>query len=140
MCDNLGRYTTPFGGCEWAQGAEVIVCGGSINSPQLLQVSGIGDPRLLQNSGIRTAHELRGVGQNLQDHLEVQRAQDDVVCVCARARAEKLLNHAETSSNSTLNPSQGVSATRMYQARVTQPLPVAACKGDAPDPLVTSVA
>jgi choline dehydrogenase-like flavoprotein len=109
MCDNLGRYTTPFGGCEWAQGAEVIVCGGSINSPQLLQVSGIGDPLLLQNSGIRTAHELRGVGQNLQDHLEVQRAQDDAVCVCVclRARAqrsaEKLLIHAETSSNSTLN-------------------------------------
>jgi choline dehydrogenase len=67
------EYSTIWGGCEWARGAEVIVCGGSINSPQLLQVSGIGDERLLKQAGIKTSHELKGVGQNLQDHLEVNR-------------------------------------------------------------------
>ena len=65
------EYSTVWGGCEWAHGAEVIVCGGSINSPQLLQVSGIGDEQLLKQAGIKTVHELKGVGQNLQDHLEV---------------------------------------------------------------------
>ncbi len=49
----------------------MILCGGAINSPQLLQLSGIGSPRHLGPLGIRTLHELPGVGQNLQDHLEV---------------------------------------------------------------------
>jgi choline dehydrogenase len=51
--------------------AEVILCGGAINSPQLLQLSGIGSPRGLGPLGIRTLHDLPGVGQNLQDHLEL---------------------------------------------------------------------
>ncbi len=49
---------------------EVILCGGAINSPQLLQLSGIGDPALLQRLGIAVRAPLRGVGENLQDHLE----------------------------------------------------------------------
>ncbi len=50
---------------------EVVLCGGAINTPQLLQLSGIGAAEHLEPLGIRMAHELPGVGENLQDHLEV---------------------------------------------------------------------
>jgi choline dehydrogenase len=50
---------------------EVILCGGAINSPQLLQLSGVGDPAHLESAGVRPVHALPGVGENLQDHLEV---------------------------------------------------------------------
>jgi len=50
---------------------EVICCGGAINSPQLLQVSGIGPAALLGSLGIEVVNDLPGVGENLQDHLEV---------------------------------------------------------------------
>ncbi len=48
---------------------EVLLAGGSINSPQLLQLSGIGPGALLQEHGIPVVHDLAGVGENLQDHL-----------------------------------------------------------------------
>ncbi|WP_156725174.1 choline dehydrogenase [Streptomyces apocyni] len=54
-----------------AFGGEVILSGGAVNTPQLLQLSGIGNPDELQPLGIDMVHELRGVGENLQDHLEV---------------------------------------------------------------------
>jgi choline dehydrogenase len=47
---------------------EVIVCGGAINSPKLLELSGIGQGDLLRSLGITPVHELRGVGENLRDH------------------------------------------------------------------------
>ena len=50
---------------------EVILCGGAINSPQLLQLSGVGDGDHLSSVGVETVHHLPGVGENLQDHLEV---------------------------------------------------------------------
>ncbi|HUR04397.1 MAG TPA: choline dehydrogenase [Nonomuraea sp.] len=50
---------------------EVILCGGAINSPQLLQLSGVGPRALLEPLGIDVVHDLPGVGANLQDHLEV---------------------------------------------------------------------
>ena len=50
---------------------EVILCGGAINTPQLLQLSGVGDQELLGRHGIGVVHHLPGVGENLQDHLEV---------------------------------------------------------------------
>jgi choline dehydrogenase len=50
---------------------EVILCGGAINTPQLLQVSGVGDADHLRSLGIEPVAHLPGVGQNLQDHLEV---------------------------------------------------------------------
>ena len=50
---------------------EVILCGGAINSPQLLQLSGIGDPELLKRLDIDVVADLPGVGANMQDHLEV---------------------------------------------------------------------
>ena len=46
----------------------MLACG-SIGSPQLLQVSGIGPGALLREHGIEVRHELPGVGENLQDHL-----------------------------------------------------------------------
>jgi choline dehydrogenase len=50
---------------------EVILCGGSINSPQLLQLSGIGAADHLRSLGIEIVHNLPGVGENLQDHTYV---------------------------------------------------------------------
>src|SRR5687768_5485797 len=50
---------------------EVILCGGAFNSPQLLQLAGIGDPEHLRAVGVTPRVELPGVGANLQDHLEV---------------------------------------------------------------------
>jgi choline dehydrogenase len=51
--------------------AEIILCGGAINSPQLLMLSGIGPADHLQATGIQVKHDLKGVGQNLQDHLDI---------------------------------------------------------------------
>jgi choline dehydrogenase len=53
------------------QATEVILCGGAINSPQLLQLAGIGNARELEALGITSTVDLPGVGENLQDHLEV---------------------------------------------------------------------
>jgi len=50
---------------------EVILSGGSINTPQLLQLSGVGNPDELRKLGIDTVAAVPGVGENLQDHLEV---------------------------------------------------------------------
>jgi choline dehydrogenase len=49
---------------------EVVLSAGAIGSPQLLQVSGIGSRKTLEDAGIGLLHELPGVGENLQDHLE----------------------------------------------------------------------
>ena len=49
----------------------VVLAAGAINSPQLLMLSGIGNPRHLQNANIPCIHPLLGVGENLQDHLEI---------------------------------------------------------------------
>ena len=67
-------------GVEYARGSkvqqvnarrEVILCGGAINSPQLLMLSGIGDPDHLKQHGIEPLVAARAVGRNLQDHLAV---------------------------------------------------------------------
>ena len=50
---------------------EVILSSGSINSPKILQLSGIGDEKLLNKNGIDIINHLPGVGKNLQDHLEI---------------------------------------------------------------------
>ncbi|GAA3838381.1 choline dehydrogenase [[Pseudomonas] carboxydohydrogena] len=51
---------------------EVILSAGSLQSPQILQLSGIGPASLLQRHGIGVVHDLPGVGQNLQDHLQLR--------------------------------------------------------------------
>jgi choline dehydrogenase len=60
-----------FDGREYAIHAhrEVILCGGAVNSPQLLMLSGIGPAEHLERHGIEVVHNLPGVGENLQDHL-----------------------------------------------------------------------
>jgi choline dehydrogenase len=56
---------------EQARGGEVILCGGAIGSPQLLQLSGVGASNELGPLGIDVVEDVPGVGENLQDHLEV---------------------------------------------------------------------
>ena len=53
------------------EAGEVVLCGGAINTPQLLQLSGVGDAAHLVPLGVEMVHDLKGVGANLQDHLEV---------------------------------------------------------------------
>ncbi len=65
------EYRRGGGQVQRAQGAEIVLCGGAINSPQLLQLSGVGNAAELQSLGIQPVHDLPGVGENLQDHLEV---------------------------------------------------------------------
>jgi choline dehydrogenase len=65
------EYTRGRGGVQRARAGEVILCGGAINSPQLLQLSGVGNARELEAVGVDVVHDLPGVGENLQDHLEV---------------------------------------------------------------------
>lgn len=60
-----GRLERLLSGCE------VILAGGVVNSPQLLQLSGIGDPADLTPHGIQVQHVLTGVGKNLRDHIAV---------------------------------------------------------------------
>lgn len=56
---------------EARAGREVILCGGTVNSPQLLLLSGVGPAEQLRALGIRVVADLPGVGENLQDHLEI---------------------------------------------------------------------
>ena len=53
------------------EAGEVILCGGAINTPQLLQLSGVGEAEHLRSLGIEPVADVPGVGRNLQDHLEV---------------------------------------------------------------------
>jgi len=73
-----GRRAT---GVEWLAdnqprsaraGAEVILAAGAINSPKLLELSGIGQADRLSGLGIKVAHDLPAVGENLQDHLQIR--------------------------------------------------------------------
>jgi len=54
-----------------AEGGEIILCGGALNSPHLLLLSGIGPADHLREQGVPLRHELAGVGANLQDHLDI---------------------------------------------------------------------
>ncbi|TKA08699.1 choline dehydrogenase [Actinacidiphila oryziradicis] len=65
------EYQRGRGKPQQVRAGEVILCGGAINSPQLLQLSGVGNAQELQQLGIDVVHDLPGVGENMQDHLEV---------------------------------------------------------------------
>ena len=67
----IGVEYTKRGSTKTVYGGEIISCGGAINSPQLLQLSGIGNAEELKALGITPVHNLPGVGENLQDHLEL---------------------------------------------------------------------
>jgi choline dehydrogenase len=64
------EYRGP-GGTDTADGTNVILCGGAFNTPQLLQLSGVGNAADLRKLDIEVVHDLPGVGEHLQDHLEV---------------------------------------------------------------------
>ena len=65
------EYVSDAGGVHVAAAArEVVLCAGAIESPHLLQLSGVGPPELLRSLGIAVVAPLDGVGGNLQDHLE----------------------------------------------------------------------
>ena len=88
LCVETGAHTTRLlfegrraTGVEYVRGgalrqaranAEVILAAGAIGSPQILQCSGVGAGGLLQGLGIPVVHDLPGVGENLQDHLQVR--------------------------------------------------------------------
>ncbi len=65
------EYRTWWGATKTVRAREVVLCGGAFNSPQLLQVSGVGDQEHLTSVGVPVVHHLPGVGQHMQDHLEV---------------------------------------------------------------------
>jgi choline dehydrogenase len=65
-------YETPAGVVTARASREVILCGGAINSPQLLQLSGIGPVDVLKAAGVAVQHEVKGVGANLHDHYAVR--------------------------------------------------------------------
>ncbi len=67
----VGVEFTHQGQSKRVKAAEIILCGGAINSPQLLQLSGVGNGAELAELGIEVVADLPGVGENLQDHLEV---------------------------------------------------------------------
>ena len=77
--------------------AEVILAGGAINSPQLLQLSGVGPAELLREHGIQVVHGLSGVGENLQDHFvvgETFRLRKGIVSVNEMVRGVRFLGEA----------------------------------------------
>ncbi|HTE16243.1 MAG TPA: GMC family oxidoreductase N-terminal domain-containing protein, partial [Burkholderiales bacterium] len=51
---------------------EVLLCAGTVQSPQLLELSGIGNGEVLKRAGVEVVHHLPGVGENLRDHLHVR--------------------------------------------------------------------
>jgi choline dehydrogenase len=68
---------------------EILVCGGAYNSPQLLQLSGVGPAELLRQHGIDIVLDAPGVGENLQDHLQVR-----IVMRCTKAiTLNDIINH-----------------------------------------------
>ena len=81
------------GGREYTVHAdrEVILCGGAVNSPQLLMLSGIGPTKHLEQHGIEVALDLPGVGENLQDHILLAVAYESKQAV-SLANAESLGN------------------------------------------------
>lgn len=66
------RYVQGGVSKEARANAEVLLSAGALQSPQLLQLSGIGPGEVLQKFGIPVVHELPGVGENLQDHLQLR--------------------------------------------------------------------
>jgi choline dehydrogenase len=65
------QWTDKSGSHQAKARREIILSGGTFNSPQLLQISGIGPEALLKKHGIAVQHELTGVGENLQDHFGI---------------------------------------------------------------------
>jgi choline dehydrogenase len=91
---------------------EILVCGGAYNSPQLLQLSGVGPAELLRRHGIDVVLDAAGVGSDLQDHLQVR----VVMCCTQRITLNDVVN----------SPARKVLAALRYAAFRTGPLSIAA--------------
>jgi choline dehydrogenase len=91
---------------------EILVCGGAYNSPQLLQLSGVGPADLLRQHGIEVVLDAPGVGHDLQDHMQVR-----VVMRCSQAI---------TLNDIVNNPFRKVMTGLRYAAFRTGPLTIAA--------------
>ena len=78
---------------EIRPGREVILAGGSVNSPHLLQISGVGPTAHLQSIGVETLHDLPGVGANLSDHYcaRISHRVKDAVSINQLARGLRLM-------------------------------------------------
>jgi choline dehydrogenase len=108
------RYREGDGPTHEVRSAEVILAGGAVNSPQLLQLSGIGDPGHLEGLGIPVQAELPGVGRNLQDHLDVhlQHACSQPVSLGPMRKAHKVPGMAAE----WLRHGTGAAATNHFEA------------------------
>ncbi len=114
---------------------EVILCGGAINSPQLLMLSGVGDAAHLREVGVSPVVDLPGVGANLQDHLDVMsqiRTRSAQSIGYSWRRAPKLAGDvlqwmARGDGDFTVNPIQGGGFVRSSQVARSTPT------GDLPD-------
>ncbi|WP_188065421.1 GMC family oxidoreductase [Sphingobium sp. KCTC 72723] len=80
--------------CEARTAGEVLLSAGAIGSPAILQRSGIGDGSKLAALGVESVHHLPGVGENLQDHLQIRCAWQVTGAVTLNARASSLLGKA----------------------------------------------
>src|SRR5690606_31905599 len=86
---------------------EVILSAGALQTPQLLQLSGIGPADLLREHGIDVVHELRGVGENLIDHIQVGRKYTTTSDDTLNKRVGNLFTQALSGINYYLGPRNG---------------------------------
>jgi len=106
---------------------EVVMAAGAIGTPQILQLSGIGPGALLQQHGISVRHELKGVGDNLQDHLQIRCAYKVQGVKTMNERYQSLVQRASfaleyalfRSGPMTMAPSQLGAFTRSDPSRET---------------------
>jgi choline dehydrogenase len=84
---------------------ELVLSAGSVGSPQIMELSGIGQPDLLRQNGIEVVHALPGVGENLQDHLQVRCAFKVTGVSTLNERANSLMGKAGIALEYLLNRS-----------------------------------
>lgn len=107
-------YTTRTGAFAEGAAREIILCGGSINSPQLLMLSGMGPAAHLRRLGIEVRADLPGVGGNLQDHLDVCTLQRSTQAI-TYDDSDTLLNEARIAWNYYLHK-QGPGTSNIAEA------------------------
>ena len=93
---------------------EVVLAAGAINSPKLLMLSGIGNPQHLREAGIAPKHKLDGVGENLQDHLELLIQQECIEPISLMS-SMSILSKAMIGAEWLLNKS-GLGATNHFES------------------------
>jgi len=99
------QVRTPQGLVQVRARQEVLLCSGAIGTPALLQRSGVGPAALLQQHGITVQHEMPGVGENLQDHLQVRAVYQVKGTRTLNTRANSLWGKAMIAAEYALNRS-----------------------------------